>query len=176
VDGAFGVVELGEVVLDGDELDELPLMPDELELDDGVELDEGVVLDVPPELEPDLLKWASHSAREIDPSLFVSTAEKLGAEELLALEPPLLDMDGLEDEPLVELDGVVLEDDPLADGVVDCEDEVDEEPVAAGDDEEDEDCATASVDSANSTAAVMVPTVLSMRFLLGDWTAPLRKQ
>lgn len=38
----------------------------------------------PLELEPDLLKYASHSVFDTWPSLFVSTAEKLGAE---ALEP-----------------------------------------------------------------------------------------
>jgi len=165
------VVVLG-VVLEGVELDELPLpevllplMPED-ELPD-MPLLEGEELDVlPPELEPDLLKCASHSARDTDPSLFVSTAEKLGAEALLlALEPPLL----------LELDGVLDEAEPLAEGVFDCEDAglvVDEDedegvedcddPVAAGEEDEDEDCATASVDSANSTAAVMVPTVLSM--------------
>ena len=52
-----------------------PLMPDELELPPAA----------PVELELDLslLKYASHSACEICPSLFLSTAEKLGFELLL---------------------------------------------------------------------------------------------
>lgn len=116
---------LGEVVLG--EL--VPLEPVELPLP---------MLEVPPD-ELDLLKNASHSAREICPSLFVSTSEKLGCDELLdALElPPLAD--GEEDED----DGVLDE----VDGLLDDED----------------DWATASDDSANITAAAVTLRVLGMR-------------
>ncbi len=66
---------LGEVVLLGDEL-----------------LLGELLLDVPPleelELLPDLLKYASHSCREIDPSLFLSTEENVGVELLELLAPP----------------------------------------------------------------------------------------
>jgi hypothetical protein len=51
----------------------------------------------------DLLKWESHSEREIWPSLFVSTAEKLGAEALLALLPDIPPLDD-EDLSLLVLD------------------------------------------------------------------------
>ena len=76
----LGEVELGDV-------EELPLVP---------EL-------VPPleELEPDLLKWASHSEREIWPSLLVSTAEKFGVDALLS-ELPLAE--GEADDGLVDDD------------------------------------------------------------------------
>jgi len=51
-----------------------------------------LLLEVPPleelELLPDLLKCASHSCREIDPSLFVSTEENVGVELLELLAPP----------------------------------------------------------------------------------------
>jgi hypothetical protein len=51
-----------------------------------------LLLDVPPleelELLPDLLKCASHSCREIDPSLFLSTDENVGVELLELLAPP----------------------------------------------------------------------------------------
>jgi len=69
----------------------------------------------------------------------VSTAEKLGAELLLVDAEPPADADGvlLDDE-----DGVLGD----ADGVLDDED----------------DCATASVDSAKSTAAVVTLRVLDM--------------
>ena len=71
------------------------LLPDELlgeELLLG-ELELGeLLLDVPPleelELLPDLLKYASHSCREIEPSLFLSTAENVGVELLELLAPP----------------------------------------------------------------------------------------
>jgi hypothetical protein len=73
--GDFGVVALSDELppIEPDELPELPLVP------------EGVL--VLPLLAPDLLKWASHSAREIVPSLLASTDEKLGWEvlELAAL-------------------------------------------------------------------------------------------
>jgi hypothetical protein len=51
----------------------------------------GVLLLVPPPEaapEPDFLKCASHSSREICPSLFLSTDEKLGVCELAPLEAP----------------------------------------------------------------------------------------
>jgi len=51
-----------------------------------------LLLEVPPleelELLPDLLKYASHSCREIDPSLFLSTDENVGVELLELLAPP----------------------------------------------------------------------------------------
>jgi len=70
--------------------------------------------------------------------LFLSTSEKLGADEL-AEEPPAAD--GL------VADGLELEDD---DGL-----------------DDDEDCATASVESANITAAAVMPRALGMDFPLG---------
>jgi hypothetical protein len=121
----------------------LPLVPDE---------------PVPPlELEePDLLKWASHSAREIWPSPLVSTDEKLGVEALLELElgelelvPPAAPVD---DEPLDEL--------PLA---ADGADAPDLELLASS-------AALASVARAKSAAAVVTVTVLSIRRLLSrEW-------
>ena len=88
----------------------------------------------PAPLELDLLKYASHSEREICPSLFVSTDAKLGVAVLaLAALPPeaLDDALGRLDEPVEEL------------------------PEAAG---EDELCAAATPDSANSAAAVAMLT------------------
>ena len=122
----LGELELGDV-------EELPLMP---------EL-------VPPleELEPDLLKWASHSEREIWPSLLVSTDEKLGVERLLLSEPEL---------------GEVLDDEPPAAPVDD------ELPLAEGDeddgllDDDEESAATAARDTAKSAAAVVMVTRLSI--------------
>jgi hypothetical protein len=167
--GVVGVGVLGEVVV----LLLEPPAPEELL---GV-LPDAPLLVVPPALEPDLLKYASHSERDTWPSLFVSTAEKLGAEALLEVVPP---EDMLPDAPLAELGVDMLPDElePLADGVVvdgvvaepDAPDDAPDdwlEPVAAGDEEEeDEDCATASVDSAKSTAAERVPTVFNI------WTIP----
>jgi hypothetical protein len=80
----------------GDELLEpMPLLLGELELllpdELGDELLLGeLLLDVPPleELLPDLLKYASHSEREIEPSLFLSTAENDGVELDELLAPP----------------------------------------------------------------------------------------
>jgi len=149
--------ELGDVVL----LEPL-LMPEELPLP---------MLDVPPEAPPerDLLKCASHSAREIWPSLLVSTSEKLGCDELPeALELPPLAAGEEDDEDDGELDeededGVLaepaelllpLDDGEVADGVLD---EVD------GLLDDDEDWATASDDSANITAAAVTLRVLGMR-------------
>ena len=77
----------------------------------------------------------------------MSADEKLGVEELDELAEPPADDDGLDE---LE-DGVLLEDD---DGVLD-----DVDGVL---DDEDDDCATASVDSAKSTAAVMMLRVLGM--------------
>ena len=62
-----------------------------------------LLLEVPPleelELLPDLLKYASHSCREIDPSLFLSTDENVGVELLELLAPPeALGEDDEEDE------------------------------------------------------------------------------
>ena len=78
---------LGEVELLPDELG------DELLLGEPVlgELLLGELLLVPPLEElllPDLLKAASHSCREIDPSLFLSTEENVGVELLELLAPP----------------------------------------------------------------------------------------
>lgn len=94
--------------------------------------------------EPDLLKWASHSARETWPSLFLSTSEKLGAEDELATEPPAEDEedDGLDVDESVEL--------LLPDAAGEDEDEDD------GLDDDEDDCATASDDSANRTAAAVM--------------------
>ena len=168
----LGDVVLGEVVLD-----EPPVEVPELELPLPL-IPEDVPPDAPVELEPDLLKWASHSAREICPSLLVSTAEKLGAEVLLDDAPaePVLDeppaealpeellSEGLLEEPLAA--GLLEEPEALPDA--DGEDSVADGEDAAGDDEEgllddeEEDCATASVDSANSTAAVVMLRALGM--------------
>ena len=81
---------LGEV---GELLPE-PAAP-ELELPLAPELVPPVA---PLELDPDLLKWASHSEREIWPSLLVSTAEKVGS--------AMLELAPLELEP--DADGVLL--------------------------------------------------------------------
>ena len=71
--GDFGAGALPEEPLPI-EPDELPLVPeDELPLEP-----EGLLVLPLLELEPDLLKWASQSEREIVPSLLVSTDEKLG--------------------------------------------------------------------------------------------------
>ena len=108
---------------------------------------------VPPApLELDLLKCASHSEREIWPSLFVSTDEKLGMDVLaLAALPPeaLDDALGRLDEPLEEL--------PEAAG----EDEVEGEELLVPL-PDDELCAAATPDSANSAAAVA--TLTNFRF------------
>lgn len=163
----LGEVVLGERVL-LEPLDplELPLlMPDELPVELPLPM-----LEVPPEapLELDLLKCASHSARDTWPSLFVSTSEKLGCE-LDELELPLAadgeeddEEDGLleeEDEAglLVDesLELLPLDDGDVADGVLD-----DDEGLLEDD---DDDWATASDDSANITAAAVTPRVLGMK-------------
>lgn len=112
-----------------------------------------------PVLEPDLLKCASHSAREIWPSLFVSTDEKLGAEELELVAPP--------DSPPLEPDAALPpEDDAPEEGVLELE------PEAAGADDDDdlsaplvvldeELCASVAPDSANNAAAVAALRTLS---------------
>lgn len=118
--------------------------------------------------EPDLLKCASHSARETWPSLLVSTDEKLGVEALLLLdEPPEAALpDAFPDEPvpdepvLLEPPEAALPDEDLSD-----EPDMPDEPElllpeAAGEDEDlslllDEELwATATPDSANRAAAV----------------------
>jgi hypothetical protein len=99
----------------------------------GEVLGEVVLLSEPvaPELEPDLLKCASHSEREIWPSLLVSTDEKVGAAVLELVLP-----DDIPDEPL--------EPEPDAEGVVLLP--------------EDELCAIATLDRARSAAAVALVT------------------
>lgn len=146
-------------------------------LGDVVEL--GDVLGLLPPLaapELDLLKCASHSERDTCPSLLVSTEEKLGAEELLlepdvppaeplVLEPPEAALPDLEvsdepDELLPDAAGEDGDDELLPDAAG--ADEPDELlPEAAGEDEDDELCATATLDSANSAAAVAALTTLS---------------
>jgi hypothetical protein len=86
------------------------------------------------------------------PSLLLSAAEKFGVAELeLVADPPVAD-DCDEPVELLEVEGV--EDD---DGL-----EVDDGLVADGPDDDEEDCATASVDRANRTAAVVILRVLGM--------------
>ena len=178
----------------------MPLLePEPLVLGEVVGLGDVVEL-VPPLAapEPDLLKCASHSARDTWPSLLVSTDEKLGADELLlepdvppleplVLEPPeaalpdapelLPEAAGADDEPELALPEAAGADDepelllPEAAGA-------DDEPElllpdAAGADEDedgeadlslledDELCATATLDSANSAAAVAALRTLS---------------
>ena len=133
--GVLGDDVLGDFVLD--------------ELLAGELLELEPVLLLPPAA-PDLLKWASHSAREICPSLFVSTDVKLGVE---ALDELLPEAAGEDDE---EPDEPVAPDAP-----------VELLPDTDGDDEEgllgeEEDCATASDDSANITAAAVMLRVLGM--------------
>ena len=137
--------------------------PEPIEPDELPPVEPEVLPDEPDEVppleleEPDLLKCASHSLREIWPSLLVSTDEKLGALELL--DEPLGEVVDELDEPPAALDGDELDEPvdgeldelPLADGV-----EGDELPDLA------ESAATASVDSAKSTAAEVTLTVLSI--------------
>jgi len=127
-----------------------PIEPDEEPVLGVVVL--GEVVDeplVPPllELEPDLLKWASHSAREIWPSLLVSTDEKLGCDWL----------------PELELGEVVLDDvPPLADG----------EAADGLDEDEEESAAAAASERAKSAAAVVTVTVLIMEWSSMGWGSP----
>lgn len=138
-------------------LSELPLeLPDEVLpelLGEVVELGDVVELLLPPLAapEPDLLKCASHSERDTWPSLFVSTEEKSGLDELL-LEPDIPPLEPL----LLEPPDAALPED------LEVSDEPDELlPDAAGEDEDEELCATATLDSANSAAAVAALRTLS---------------
>ena len=127
----LGVLDESELLLDGDDV-----LPD-------------VEPEAPVELEPWLAKYASHSARETCPSLFVSADEKFGVELLLDEVPPADDVS----EELLELE-------PDVEGLLDDEDGVLDDVDGVLD--EDDDCATASVDSAKSTAAVMMLRLLGM--------------
>jgi hypothetical protein len=102
-----------------------------------VELPEPVEPVAPLAPEPVLPKWASHSEREIRPSLFLSTDENVGAE--------VLELDDIPEEPLAP---------PLA------------EPEAEGVDLplllDDELCAIATPERANSAAAVALVTNFSI--------------
>ena len=144
-------------------------MLDPLELPEPMPLpgdagDAGDVVALPlapePALEPDLLKCASHSERETTPSLFVSTLEKLGADEPpeVALPPEAaLPPDDVPDDPLD------MPDEPL-----------ELPPAAAGEDEDlsllvlldEELCASATLDSANSAAAVAALSTLRFNILI----------
>jgi len=145
-----------------------------LPLPDAPLLPEVLPLELVPPLEaapePDLLKCASHSAREICPSLFVSTDEKFGVEELEA--PALAD-------PPVALGEDELDDPPEA--LLGEEDELEAPPEALPEDllsvalglellepdapvlepEEPELCAIAMLASAKSAAAVAVLTTFN---------------
>ena len=82
---------------------------------------------------------------------------------------PPADEDGLVDEEEAE-DGLVDEDDGLLDeddGVLDDDDGLLDDDDGLLDDEED--CATANVDSAKSTAAVVMLRVLGMNRASGWW-------
>jgi hypothetical protein len=160
-----------------EELPELPValplelpdpMPPLLEpaplLGEVVELGDVVELLLPPLAAPelDLLKCASHSARDTWPSLLVSTEEKLGVEELL-LEPdiPLLEPLVLEPPEAALPDDLEVSDEP-DELLPDAAGEDDEEPLPDADGVDDEElCATATLDSANSAAAVAALRTLS---------------
>ena len=175
-------------------LGEVELLPDELgdELLGELVLGElllGELLLVPPLEElllPDLLKCASHSAREIEPSLFLSTAENDGVELLELLAPPeALGEDDEEDE---------LGEDVLGEAALGEDEELlgEDELLEAPPEALPEDllsvalglaldpvaplllsvlCAAATPASANSAAAVAVTTTFNAmwEFLLGDW-------
>jgi len=105
---------LGEVgLLLGDGLLGDGLLGDEVLL--GELLLGELLLDVPPleelELLPDLLKCASHSCREIDPSPFLSTEENVGVALLELLAPP--EALGEDDEEDVLGEAALGEDDEL---------------------------------------------------------------
>lgn len=146
------------------ELSELPVeLPLEL-LGEVVELGDVVEL-LPPLAAPelDLLKCASHSARDTWPSLFLSTEEKSGLDELL-LEPDIPPLEPLLLEPpdAALPEDLEVSDEPdelLPDAAGEDEDEL--LPDAAGEDEDEELCATATLDSANSAAAVAALRTLS---------------
>jgi hypothetical protein len=147
---------------------ELPLLLGELLL--------GVLLlgVLPPELEPALLKCASHSSFDTCPSPFLSTEVKLGALELAPLDAPDAPLELLPEELGVELDpdalGVELEPEALG---VELDPEAPEEllPVALGEDlslsapveDEPELWAMDAPASANNAAAVAV--VINFNFM-----------
>lgn len=137
----------------------------------------GDVVELLPPLaapEPDLLKCASHSARDTWPSLLVSTEEKSGLDDVLlepdippleplVLEPPEAALPDLEvsdepDELLPDAAGEDVLDEPLPEAAGEDEELL---PDAAGEDEDEELCATATLDSANSAAAVAALRTLS---------------
>jgi hypothetical protein len=127
--GAGAVVEL---------LEPLPTVPEVLP-----DVLPGVLPLVPPAA-PELdLKWASHSEREIVPSLLLSTDEKVGVEVLApAALLPDMPLEPLADEPLEPVE-------PEADGV-EVEGLVVELPLVP----DEELCATATLEIASSAAAV----------------------
>jgi hypothetical protein len=128
-----------------------------------------------------LLKYVSHSWRETWPSLFVSTDEKLGLEELELPDIPPLDPEvalppdaALPPEDDAPLEPEAAGDEELEDdGVLELEPL---EPEAAGEDDDDdlsaplvldeELCASVTPDSANSAAAVAALRTFS--FNIGD--------
>ena len=159
----LGVVELpvlgvglGDLVVDPVEPDEpLPIEPDELpelpiEPDEELPLELGLLV-LPLELESDLLKCLSHSAREIWPSLLVSTDVKLGCELLLELAL------GEPDEPPAALDDE-------AAGAAELPDEALLSALSPA--------ARARDDRAKSAAAVVTVTVLIMGTPLRGWGSP----
>lgn len=149
---------------------------------DAGEAGDVVALPLAPEpaLEPDLLKCASHSERETTPSLFVSTLEKLGADELPEVELPpeaALPPDDVPDDPL-DMPDEPLELLPDAAGAEPLEplpdaagaEPLELPPAADGDDVDlsllvlldEELCASATLDSANSAAAVAALSTLRL--------------
>jgi hypothetical protein len=134
----------------------LPLLPEPMPLLGVLGVLGDVVLPVAPPLAPDPEpKCASHSAREIWPSLFLSTAEKLGAGLLAPAEadPPL----GMLDEPDAPVELL-----PDALGAL--------SPPDAPVEDEPELCAMATLAKANSAAAVAVLMSFNIRhFLLRRW-------
>ena len=136
----------GEVVVD-EPLEPLPIEPLELPLLSDELLSDELV----PPLELDLLKWASHSAREIWPSPLVSTDEKLGVEAL-----PELELGSLELPPAAALPEDLLG--VVADG--DADEPLEDLALSA---------ATARPDRTKSAAAVVTVTVLSIASLLCGW-------
>ena len=153
---------LPELLPDEPEPDELPVLGEVVLLGEVVELLPLVPPLAAPEL--DLLKCASHSEREIWPSLLVSTDEKLGEEALELLLPP--DRPPLE--PLLPPEAALPDEPEEPDDMLPEEpEEPDEPPLEADGVEEelpladvppelpeDELCATATLESANSAAAV----------------------
>ena len=127
-----------------------------------------------PELEPDLLKCASHSAFDTCPSLFLSTEVKLGALELAPPDAPDAPLELLPEALGEELDpdalGVELDPEELG---VELDPEAPDEPLellplALGEDldlsvEDLSVCAMDTLASANSAAAVAV--VISFNFI-----------